>query len=451
MNNNEMNNNEMTTGKPLPVILKFALPMLLGNIFQQFYNLVDTIVVGRFIGEDALAAVGTTGTAIFLMTALINGFCRGTEIVLSQYYGIGKKEDFKKTVIALANIVILMTIVITALGNLLIPAFVKLLRIPIEIQAGSILYMRINFTLIIGVILYNATTAILRSIGDSRTPLIALIVATITNIILDLYFVIVLGFGVAGVAYATIIAQFLSAATCIFVIIRRRKELNLTELDFKPDMLKIILIIRTGIPMTLQSTLITLGSMSVQSLVNTFGTATMAAYAAVIKIDSVTIQVVVSLSTALSVFTGQNIGTRNYDRIRTALYQTLSVILPACFAIAALVLIFKEQLLSLFLDPATAAESIEIGSTYLTIIGIAYLIAGIMNSYLGVIRGSGDVNVSTMAGLFELGARIVFAHILVRHLGITGIWIATPISWAFGCSIAILRYYSGKWQSKAFV
>lgn len=443
--------NDMTTSKPLLAILKFALPMLLGNIFQQFYNLVDTIIVGKFVGQDALAAVGTTGTSIFFMTALINGFCRGTEIVLSQYYGIGKKEDFKKTFVALLNISTIMIIVVTILGLLLIPVFVKLLRIPIDIQADSIIYMRISFSMIFGIILYNSSTALLRSVGDSKTPLLALIAATITNVVLDLYFVIILKLGVAGVAYATVLAQLISAAICIFSIFIRREELYLTNLTYKPDIFKMKLIIKTGIPMSLQSSLISLGGMSVQSLVNSFGTPTMAAYAAVLKIDSVAIQVVISLSTALSVFTGQNIGTMDYKRIRTGLYQTLSIMLPACFTLAVIVLLFKEQLLSLFLDPATAAESITIGSTYLTIIGIAYLIAGIMNCYLGVIRGSGDVNVSTLAGLAELSARIVFSYILVQFLGTTGIWLATPISWGFGCSIAIIRYYSGKWKSKAFV
>ena len=209
-------------------------------------------------------------------------------------------------------------------------------------------------------------------------------------------------------------------------------------------MIKIV--VKAGVPFAVQSSLISLGGMSVQGLVNTFGMETMSAYAAVQRIDSVTIQVVVAIASALSVFTGQNIGSQNFARIREALHKTLIIMMICCVSLAVIVLCLKSQLLSIFLDPVQAANAIRIGSSYMTIIVIAYIIAGVMNSYLNLIRGAGDVNASLLAGVAEITGRIVFAYLLVKPLGVTGIWIATPLSWGCGCLYCIYRYYSGKWK-----
>ena len=441
----------MTEGKPFELILKFAIPMLIGNLFQQAYNVVDMVIVGKYVGPDALAAVGTTGTLLFFMIALIIGLCNGAGIVISQYFGSKNYEGLKKTVVSLGYIILLLTIFVSIIGNVGSLYFLRLLQVPEDIIMDSNAYIKICFSYIIGLTLYNGASSVLRSLGDSRTPLYALIVATITNIALDLIFVIYFHMGVKGVAYATVIAQILSSIVCIYQIVKQRKELYLTELKLKPDRQALFLIFKTGVPAALQSSLIALGSMSVQGLINSFGTVVMSAYAAVQKIDSVAIQVIVSLGTSLSVYTGQNIGSGNMKRIKQGLHQTLIMMTTASVTIAIVVLLYKKNLLSLFLDSTTSIESIEVGMSYLTIIGIAYVIAGIMNSYLNLIRGAGDVNTSMVAGLAELSARILFAYILVKPLGITGVWLATPISWGCGCIIPVVRYYSGKWKSKRII
>lgn len=438
----------MTEGKPFQLILKFAIPMLIGNLFQQAYNLVDMVIVGKFVGPDALAAVGTTGTVLFLMISLINGLCNGAGIVIAQYYGSKNFVSLRKTVVSLGYLILGLSILVSIIGSLGSLYFLKLLQVPDDIIMESNAYLKICFQFIIGLTIYNGASAVLRSLGDSRTPLYALIAATITNIMLDIIFVAYFHMGVKGVAYATVISQLVSAIICIHQIVKQRNELHLTELELKPDKYIFALIFKTGIPAALQSSLIALGSMSVQGLVNSFGTVVMSAYAAVLKIDSVAIQVIVSLGTSLSVYSGQNIGSGNMKRIKQGLHQTLIMMTTASVSIAVIVLIFKRSLLSFFLDPTTAKDSIEIGITYLTIIGIAYIIAGVMNSYLNVIRGAGDVNTSMVSGLAELSARIVFSYLLVKPLGTTGIWLATPISWGCGCIIPIVRYYSGKWKSK---
>lgn len=441
---------DMTEGNPIKLIMSFAVPMLIGNIFQQVYNLVDAAVVGRYVGDNALAAVGSTGSMLLFLVAFAIGLSGGAGIIISQYFGSKQYDKLKKTVVALFYIVVVITVVAMLIGIFGLDLFLELLDVPVEnnVRADAKSYMSIIFKFIFGMTAFNALASILRSVGDSKTPLYALSIASVINIGLDLLFVIVFDMGVCGVAYATIIAQITSAVICLVRLVRHREELYLTDIDWKPDMHIIGLIVKTGIPSAFQSCMISLGGMSVQRLVNAAGPATIAAYTASTKIDTIAIQVVISISTALSVFSGQNVGVGNYDRIKTALRQTLAVMLSACVAIAVIVLLTKSFLLTLFLDPEKAGEAIAIGEVYLSIIGVAYVIAGIMQTYQNIIRGAGDVQICMVAGLAELGARILFAYLLVGPLGTTGIWLATPLSWGCGCIIPVARYYSGKWKLK---
>ena len=441
---------DMTEGKPLKLIIGFAVPMLIGNIFQQIYNLVDAAVVGRYVGENALAAVGSTGSMMLFLVAFIIGLSGGAGIIISQYFGSKQYDKLKKTVVALFYLITVLTVVAMLIGNLGLDWFLELLEVPVEnnVRADAKSYMSIMFKFIFCMTAFNGLASILRSVGDSKTPLYALSAASVINIGLDLLFVIAFDMGVKGVAYATVIAQFVSALICFVQLIRHRKEMYLTDMDWKPDLHIAMLIVKTGVPSAFQSCMISLGGMSVQRLVNAAGSSAIAAYTASTKIDTIAIQVVISISNALAVFAGQNVGIGNYDRIKVALKDTLKVMMGVCVAIAVIVLFTKSYLLMIFLDPAEAGEAIAIGEVYLSIIGIAYVIAGIMQSYQNVIRGAGDVQICMVAGLAELGARILFAYLLVGPLGTTGIWLATPLSWGCGCIIPVVRYYSGKWKSK---
>ena len=308
-------------------------------------------------------------------------------------------------------------------------------NLPENVIGYSATYLHIIYTFVFGSVVYNGCAAILNSVGDSKTPLRAVIASSVVNIVFDLFFIIVCKMGVAGAAYATILAQCTSAVICFVKVRQVREEIGLSLMKWKPEVHYIQLVVKTGFPAAFQSCMIALGGMSVQRLVNSFGSSTMAAYVAANRVDSVAIQVIVSIGTALSVFTGQNIAKNQYDRIREALYKTLAVMVGASVCIATL-------------DAGESAEAIGIGCTYLTIIGVAYVIAGVMQSYQNVIRGAGDVNTCMVAGLTELSGRIVFAYLLSGTLGVTGIWIATPLSWSCGCVIPVIRYYSGKWKHK---
>lgn len=441
----------MTTDNPFKLIINFAIPMLIGNIFQQIYNVVDTIIVGKYLGEEALAGVGSTGTLTFFLLALVLGLCNGAGLIIAQCFGCQDYKQLQKSIISLIWVSSLLTLIISTIGYAFSPTLLRILSVPENVLPYSVAYLRIIFLFLIANVGYNGAATILRSTGDSKTPLYALIVASLLNVILDILLILHCNMGVVGAAYATIASQFISSLICILHIYKKRHLLGLNHLTFKPDKVTCLLIIKTGFPSALQSCMISLGGMSVQRLVNSFGSSVMAAYVAANRIDSVAIQVIVSIGTALSVFTGQNIAQNNFSRIHDALRKTLILMLSASVSIAILVLTFRYHLMQFFLDEGSSQEAITIGATYLSIIGIAYVIAGIMQSYQNVIRGAGDVNTCMVAGLTELAGRIIFAYILSALIGVTGIWIATPLSWACGCIIPVIRYYSGKWKTKKLV
>ena len=442
---------DMTVGKPIKLILSFAIPMLIGNIFQQIYNVVDTIIVGRYLGELALAGVGSTGTLTGLLFSIVFGMCNAGGLMIAQSFGCKDFVSLRRAVTAMIWVCGIMTVIVALIGLFGARMFLGFLAVPEEVMGYSLTYLRIIYIFVFGSVIYNGVSAILRSVGDSKSPLIALIISSIVNVVLDVVFVVVFPFGVSGVAYATILAQCVSAVLACVFLYRRRKEIGLLSLEKKPQKHMVLLFVKTGVPAALQMSMISLGGMAVQRLINSFGASVMAAYVAANRVDSVAIQIIVSIGTALSVFSGQNMGQNNFKRIEQGLYHTMAVMVGASVMIAVVVLTFRYELIRLFLGESANTLTIETGVTYLSIIGIAYVIAGVMNSYLNVIRGAGDVNACFVAGIAELSGRIFFAYLLAAFLGATGIWIATPISWGCGCVIPVVRYYSGKWKTKKLI
>lgn len=441
----------MTEGTPLKLILRFAVPMLIGNIFQQMYNFADSAIVGRYIGGSALAAVGATSQINMFLIAAAFGLTNGAGIITAQCFGAGKFLQMKKTVTAMAWVLIALTAVITAAGIFFAYPILRLLNVPESILDDSAGYMRMIFGGCFTIIAYNGFSAVLRSLGNSRTPLCMIIISSLINIGLDLLFVVKLGMGVMGAGLATNIAQFVSASLCFAYIMKHRRTMQLDGLPKKAERRVVKGIIRTGLPAAMQSCFISLGGMSVQGLINTFGTAAMAAYTASSKIDSLTIQIIISIAMSLSVFSGQNMGAGNIKRIRKGLRQTLMLMIPVCCSLAILLLVFKRNVISLLLDPVSEAEAVEIGCKYLSVIGIGYIIAGIMQTYQNLLRGAGDVNVCVAAGMAELIVRVAASYLFVRIFELDGIWYAIPFSWGCGCVIPVIRYCSGKWKTKGLV
>ncbi len=442
---------DMTSGSPLRHIILFAFPMLIGSVFQQLYSFADAAIVGHWVGSNALAAVGTTGSLSTFLIAVANGLTTGAGIIISQCFGAESYGEMKKSVSAMAWALLFIGAAVTIIGTALARPILRLLQVPDLIIDDSCAYIRVIFGSSLAVIAYNACSSVLRSLGNSKTPLYMLIISCVTNIVLDLLFVVGLNMGVIGAALATALSTVLSAVLCLIYIAVNRKSLMLDNIPRMPEKYMLVKIFKIGLPTAFQSCMISLGGMSVQGLVNSFGTVAIAAYTASTKVDSIAIQVVVSIAMALSVFSGQNMGAGRIDRMRKGLHQTLAVMIPICVFIAAVMLVFKRSILSLLLNPVEGAGSIDIGCTYLSIIGVGYVIAGIMQSFMGLIRGAGDVNTSVAAGLAELSMRVAASYLFVNFWGLTGVWIAVPVSWACGCSIPIIRYFSGKWLKKGLV
>lgn len=441
----------MTEGSPVKMILAFSAPLLLGNIFQQLYNLVDSTVVGRFVGANALAAVGAPGTIMALTLCLCFGLTNGAGIIIAQCFGAKNYNQLKATIGALICIISITALVLMIIGIAGAPFFLRLVSTPDEIINDAVLYMRI---VMIGTpfsMAYNGASAILRNMGDSKTPLLMLMLSSFLNIVLDLIFVLAFGMAVMGVGIATVISQAVSAAACLIYMRRYKNELHLDGLKIRFNRRCAKQIFKTGVPTALQSCMISLGTLSVQRLINSFGTQAVAAYTASTKIDSVAIMVVVTMGMSLAVYSGQNMGAGKVDRIKSGLYKTLALVLTYCVIMAIVMIFFGNNLLRIFLDPSEAGEAVSIGTQYLRIIGIAYFMAGIMRCYLNVVHGTGDVNISMLTGLAELAFRIIASYILVKPLGLTGLWIAIPISWGCGSLIPVIRYYSGKWKYKSLV
>lgn len=441
----------MTEGSPVKLILAFSAPLLLGNIFQQLYNLVDSTVVGRFVGANALAAVGAPGTIMALTLCLCFGLTNGAGIIIAQCFGAKNYNQLKATIGALICIISITALVLMIIGIAGAPFFLRLVSTPDEIINDAVLYMRI---VMIGTpfsMAYNGASAILRNMGDSKTPLLMLMLSSFLNIVLDLIFVLAFGMAVMGVGIATVISQAVSAAACLIYMRRYKNELHLDGLKIRFNRRCAKQIFKTGVPTALQSCMISLGTLSVQRLINSFGTQAVAAYTASTKIDSVAIMVVVTMGMSLAVYSGQNMGAGKIDRIKSGLYKTLALVLTYCVIMAVVMIFFGNNLLRIFLDPSEAGEAVSIGTQYLRIIGIAYFMAGIMRCYLNVVHGTGDVNISMLTGLAELAFRIIASYVLVKPLGLTGLWIAIPISWGCGSLIPVIRYYSGKWKYKSLV
>ncbi|MEI7884712.1 MAG: MATE family efflux transporter [Clostridia bacterium] len=439
---------DMTIGNPAKTILFFTLPMLLGNVFQQFYNMVDAIIVGNFVGENALAAVGSSFPAVFMLVAVAMGLTTGCSVVISQYFGAGKIKETKQAIFTSLIAIFLLSLIVTVFGVLVSDYLLKLLNTPENIFILSSTYLKIYFLGITFLFMYNAFAATMRALGDSKTPLYFLILATILNVVLDYSFVVYLNLGVAGVAWATVISQAVSALLCLLYIVKFMPIMSSSkgELVFSYPMFKLML--SYGIPSTIQQLIVSLGMFFLQRLVNSYGSVVIAGYTAACKIDSFAMMPMMNFSMAISTFVGQNIGAGNIKRAKQGYHATLVLAVAISAFISLMIFLFGPQIISLFMDASTSQEAINIGVGYIKIVSSLYFIMAILFTTNGVLRGSGDMSVFTIASAFNLLVRVVFAYLFSAFFGYQAIWWAIPMGWLAGSIISLIRYRSGKWQKK---
>ncbi|MGI6357477.1 MAG: MATE family efflux transporter [Bacillota bacterium] len=443
---------DMTEGRASKLILAFTLPMFVGNLFQQLYNMVDSAVVGRFVGPNALAAVGTSFPIIFVLISLVFGLTMGSGVIVSQFFGAKQYEQVRRAVSTALTFLLVGSLLVSVIGLLLSRPLLTLLRVPAEIIEDSATYMRIFFSGLIFMFAYNSFAGILRSLGDSKTPLYFLIVATVVNIVLDVYFVARLGWGVAGVAWATLIAQATSAVLCLIYTQKKVPLLRFKRTDWVFDVEIFKTMIRLGIPSSLQQTVVSMSMMAVQGLVNSFGSVTMAAFTAAGRIDSLNMMPLQSFSMALSTYVGQNVGANRLERVSEGLRATLKMVFVSCLLVSLIVFMFGPQLIQIFID-GSETEVIRQGVDYMRTVSIFYICFGVLMVMGGLLRGAGDAVFPMIASITSLLIRVASAYWLASlpGLGYRGIWWAIPIGWTVGATIPITRYLTGGWKAKAVV
>ncbi len=440
---------DLTEGKEGRLILKFALPMLLGNVFQQLYNIVDSIIVGKFIGKEALAAVGASFPIIFAFLSLIIGIATGSTIVISQYFGAKEIEKVKRTIDTLFIFLFFASIIISIVGIIFSEDIFRLLQLPAEVIPQAKVYFNIFIGGVIVSFGFNGTSAILRGLGDSKTPLYFLIISTFFNIGFDLLFVLVFKWGVAGVAIATVLAQAGAFITAIYYLNRTHKIIQFSFVNLVFDKSIFKKSIRIGLPTGIQQTFVALGMTALISIVNTFGTNVIAAYSVVMRIGSLATLPAMNFSAALSTFVGQNIGAKKMERVKSGFISTLKMSSAVSIVMSAFILIGSSFLMNLFTnDP----DVIRYGKEYLLIVGGFYVVFSAMFTISGVMRGAGDTLIPMFFSLISLWLiRIPGAWILSRHFGEAGIWWSMPLGWAVGLTLAYIYYLTGNWKKKAIL
>lgn len=437
---------DMTIGNPFKILWTFSLPMLLSSLFQQLYNIVDSIVAGKFIGVNALAAVGASYPITALFIAVAVGSSMGCSVVVAQIFG-SKKYTTMKSAISTAIISLTsLSIILTILGSIFCKPLMRLLHTPENIFSDSALYLQIYISGIIFLFLYNTATAIFNGLGDSKTPLCLLIFSSIFNIILDLVFVITFKMGVSGVAWATFIAQGLSSILAIVCLIMRLRKIEVTEKYpyFSSYILKRIS--RIAIPSIMQQSFISVGQICVQGLVNSYGAIVVAGYSAAFRVHTIALTSMSTMSSALSSFTAQNIGAKKISRVREGYKAAVAITLSICGGILILFLILAPKLIGLFVDSSESIDVINVGTEFLRTLAPFYLVVGLKMVCDGVLRGAGAMKDFMFATFSDLILRVALSFILASIIGYSGIWWAFPLGWIIGTALSVYFYYKGTWK-----
>ena len=445
---------DMTVGKPWKQIVIFTIPMLIGNIAQQLYNTVDSIVVGKYVGDNALAAVGSASPILNLLLVLFIGISMGTSIMVSQFFGAKDRESLSKTIGSTITLTAVSSLIIMVLGSVTIRPLLKMLNTPASIIDWCTSYLLILIVGIMGVAYYNMFCGILRGLGDSLSALVYLLVATVINIVLDLWFVAGLQMGVAGVALATVIAQMVSAVLCFFKLKRMTDVFDLKFKYLKPDMENIMTILRLGLPSGITQAIFSMAMVMVQSLTNSFGEMVIAANVIIMRVDGFAMMPNFSFGTAMTTYSGQNVGAREFDRVHKGAKQGTIIAAGTSAAITGLILIFGKYLMGIFTN---TSELVTLSANMMKILAVGYIAMAVTQSLSGVMRGAGD----TMTPMWISIVTTVFIRVPlaygIAHFTKTPelpggryecIWVSLLISWVLGAVLTVVFYRIGKWKNK---
>lgn len=431
---------DMTSGSPAKLILAFSIPLLIGNIFQQLYSMVDTIIVGRFLGVQALAAVGSTGSLSFLVLGFVMGITSGFSVLVAQRFGAGDERGLRHYVAMSVYLGLIISAILTALTIYLTKPMLGLMNTPDDIFEDAAVYIIIIFAGILPTMFYNLLAGVLRALGDSKTPLYFLIISSVLNIVLDLFFIVNLHSGVAGAAYATVISQAVSAVLCLIYIMKRFPILKFHKEELPFSFQSAFRLMQVGIPMALQFSITAVGTMILQGAINSFGSTVVGAYTAACKAEQLATQPMVTFGATMASYTGQNLGAGRMDRIRKGVNSCIIISCIFCI-LGSLVVVFGGGfLVSLFIT-GDQPEVMAYAREYLNTIAVFFIPLGLIFIYRNTLQGMGDGFMPMMAGVAELAMRAFVAFYLAGKLGYLGICLAGPIAWLGADVPLMITYY----------
>ena len=446
---------DMTEGQPWKKIATFTVPMLIGNVAQQLYNTVDSIVVGRYVGDNALAAVGSASPIFNLLLVLFVGIAMGAGIMVSQYFGSRDRENLSKTIGSSITLTAVASILLMIVGTLAIRPVLVLLDTPESIIDWCTSYLMILLWGVAGLAYYNILCGILRGLGDSLSALVYLLVATVLNIVLDVWFVAGLHMEVAGVALATVIAQLVSAILCMLKLRKMTALFDMKKEYLRPDKKNIFTVIRLGLPSGLTQAIFSLAMVVVQSLTNSFGEMIIAANVIIMRVDGFAMMPNFSFGTALTTYAGQNVGAKLYDRVKKGAWQGTLIAVCTSAVITGLILLFGPYLMSIFTN---TQELAQLSADMMKILAVGYIAMAVTQSLSGIMRGAGDtVTPMWISLLTTVAVRVPLAYGLV-YLTRTAqlpqgryesLWISLLTSWVLGALITFVFYKAGRWKKKA--
>ena len=431
---------DMTAGKPMKILLDFTIPVFIGNVFQQFYNMVDAIIVGKFVGTKALAAVGSTGTIMFLILGFLTGLTAGFTVLTAQKFGAGKMDEMRQTVGNAALLSIVVSVIMTAVSMAGMHSLLKFMNTPADIFKDAYAYIMIICGGIFAQVLYNILASILRALGNSKTPLYFLILAALLNIVLDLVFIVVFHMGAAGAAWATVVSQGVSGLLCLLYIIKAVPELHLSRDDWKyrPYLAKNQ--ISVGIPMGLQYSITAIGAMMVQSALNILGAYAVAAFTAGQKVENIFSQAYVALGTAMATYNAQNVGAGNVQRVREG-FRSANIIGVTYAIITGTILIFWGKYFAYLFISDNIDSVLPMVDTYVKCVGFFTIPLHFVNVLRNGIQGMGYGLLPMMSGVAELVGRGVTAVVAAHKKSYVGACLASPAAWIVATILLITMYF----------
>lgn len=436
---------KMTEGNTLKIILAFALPVLIGNLFQQLYNVADSMIVGNYVGTQGLAAVGAVGSVQFFFFSFCLGLSSGIGIVVSQFFGADNHELVKKSIINGIILTFVLSLTVSVTGLLFARKCLEFMNTPAEIINESHRYMTATCIGIVGIGMYNTFAELLRALGDSKTPLKFLTLAACTNIALDIVLIVFFDMGVLGAGVATACSQFLAAFGVVIYTLKKNPYFKFQRSDIRIDKMIIKRCLRTSIPVALQFSMIAISLVVLQSVVNGFGPLIVAAFTVTSKVENVISQPFATLTTAMTAYSGQNYGAGKLDRVKEGIKWGLILMASYTAIMVPCVFFFGHKITAVFVsDPeviTTGAQALKITSSFYIFLGLIYVTRGVLN-------GVGDTMFAFISGVLEMLGRVGFAKpmTMIAAVGVWGIWIATGITWFMAGTAGVVKYRLGKWR-----